>query len=311
MSLATMGGYLPVLAGPSDPPVPDGRLLARYVATRDESAFAALVERYGPLVLGVCERVLQHAQDAEDAFQATFLVLARRAASLDGCGPLGNWLYAVAYRTALNTRQRATRRRARELQVRDMSIVPAGEEEPWSDLRPLLDEELNQLPEKYRAPLVLCFLQGKSHVEAARELGWPSGSMSRRMHRARELLRKRLARRGLGLSTGLLFMLIAKNAGAATVSPALAAITTKAALLFGAGAAVEAAVSAEVAQLAAEMLRTTTLATTARSGSLLISLALLGLIGTTSAVLTHQVRMLLQQGAVWGCANPAKSEPAK
>jgi RNA polymerase sigma factor (sigma-70 family) len=311
MSLATMGRYLGFLAGRSDSPLPDGRLLERYVATRDESAFAALVERYGSLVLGVCERVLQHAQDAEDAFQATFLVLARRAATLDGRRPLGNWLYAVAYRTAVKARQSAARRRARELQVLDMATVPASEEEKWSDLRPLLDEELNQLPEKYRAPLLLCFLEGKTHQQAARELGWPSGSMSRRMNRARELLRKRLARRGVALSTGFLFMLIAENAGAATVSPALVGVTTKAALLFGAGeASAEAAVSTQVAQLAADILRTTTAATTAKTGSLLITLALLGLIGTTTAVLTHQVRTLLQ-GAGWGCANPAKPDATK
>src|SRR5947207_5323955 len=222
MSLATMGQYTSVLSERSDVPLPDGQLLQRYVATHDQRAFAALVERYGPLVFGVCERVLRHSHDAEDAFQATFLVLARRAATLDGRGSLGNWLYAVAYRTAIKARQSAARRRDRELQVLNMSTVVSSaeeEQEEWSDLRPLLDEELNQLPQKYRAPLVLCYLEGKTQEQAAHELGWPTGSMSRRMNRARDLLQERLARRGLALSTGFLFVLIAKNAGAAIVSP--------------------------------------------------------------------------------------------
>src|SRR5437016_11976928 len=151
MSLATMGQYTSVLSERGDVPLSDSQLLQRYVATHDQSAFASLVERYGALVLGVCERVLQHSHDAEDAFQATFLVLARRAATLDGRGSLGNWLYAVAYRTAIKARQSAARRRARELQVMNMATVPAGEEKEWSDLRPVLDRELNQLPEQYRA----------------------------------------------------------------------------------------------------------------------------------------------------------------
>src|SRR5262249_10592494 len=150
-----------------------------------------------------------------------------------------------------------------------------------------------------------------THEQAARELGWPTGSMSRRMHRARELLRERLACRGLALSTGFLFTLIAKNTGAAAVPPALAGATIKAAVLFGTGkASLEATASAQVAELAAEILRTTTLTTAAKTGSLLRTLVLLALIGTTSAILTHQVRTVLKRGA-WGCANPAKADSMK
>ena len=308
MSLATMGRYTSAPSERSDVSLPDGQLLQRYVATHDQSAFASLVERYGALVLGVCVRVLQNSHDAEDAFQATFLVLARRAATLDGRGSLGNWLYAVAYRTAIKARQSAARRRARELQVLNMSTVLSSEEEEWSDLRPLLDEELNQLPVKYRAPLVLCYLEGKTQEQAARELGWPTGSMSRRMNRARDLLQERLARRGLALSTGLLFVLIAKNAGAAIVSPTLVSITAKAALVFAAGqAGLEAAISGKVASLAEEVLRTTT----GKVARLLITVALLILIATMSGLLTHEILGYLQQGDLWGCGTPAKADPQK
>ena len=308
MSLATMGRYTSTPSERNDVSLPDGQLLQRYVATHDQSAFASLVERYGALVLGVCERVLQNSHDAEDAFQATFLVLARRAATLDGRGSLGNWLYAVAYRTAIKARQSAARRRARELQVLNMSTVLSSEEEEWSDLRPLLDEELNQLPVKYRAPLVLCYLEGKTQEQAARELGWPTGSMSRRMNRARDLLQERLARRGLALSTGFLFVLIAKNAGAAIVSPTLVGITAKAALAFVAGqAGLEAAISGKVASLAEEVLRTTT----GKVARLLITVALLILIATMSGLLTHEILGYLQQGDLWGCGTPAKADPQK
>jgi RNA polymerase sigma factor (sigma-70 family) len=313
MSLATLGRDTSVLPGRSDVPPPDGHLLHRYVATRDESAFAGLVERYGRLVFGVCQRVLQHSHDAEDAFQATFLVLARRAATLDGRAPLGNWLYAVAYRTAIKARQRAARRRAHELQVLDMSTVLSGEqEEEWSDLRPLLDEELNQLPKKYRVPLVLCYLEGKTQEEAARELGWPTGSMSRRMNKARDLLQERLARRGLALSGGVICMLIANKAGAAIVSPTLAGITTKSAFTFAAGkVGLQSAISREVASLAEEVLRSTKLATTAKVLKFLITAALICLIAAMSGVVSQQVRDLLQEGNLWGCATPAKADPQK
>jgi RNA polymerase sigma factor (sigma-70 family) len=230
----------------------DAQLLERFVADRDEEAFAGLVERYGSLVLGVCHRVLGDSHQAEDAFQATFLVLVRRASSLDGRGPLGNWLYAVAYRTATKARMTAARRRARERQAMDsMPDAYVVENQAWDELRPILDEELSQLPRKYRAPLVLCYLEGKTQQEAAQELGWPSGSMSRRMNRARQLLRVRLQKRGVATSVGMgmLFWLLPQKANASIVSPDLAASTVKAALAFKTG---EGAISSGVAQLVAE-----------------------------------------------------------
>jgi RNA polymerase sigma factor (sigma-70 family) len=302
---------LPDLGRQDDPPSADGELLTRYVTRRDESAFTALIERYAPMVFGVCRRVLQHPQDAEDAAQATFLVLARRANTLDGRGPLGNWLYTVAYRTALKARQAISRRRAHETLTPDLCTVPASEVKAQSDLRPLLDEELNELPEKYRAPLVLCFLEGKSHRQAAQDLGWSSGSMARRMNRARELLRRRLARRGVEVSAGVLLVLLTKNALAASMSPTLVASTTKAALAFASGqASVSATVSAEVAALAENVLSTTKLAGGVKAGSVLLTVVLLAVIGTMTGLLTHQVRALQQQAA-GACEIPVKSEPRK
>jgi RNA polymerase sigma factor (sigma-70 family) len=309
MILATLEPSTRDLNGRREHPLPDGQLLERYVTMGDERAFAGLVERYGPMVLGVCERILRHSQDAEDAFQATFLVLARRAATLDGRGSLGNWLYAVAYRTAIKARQSGARRRARELQVLNMSTVVSSEEEQWSDLRPLLDEELNQLPRKYRAPLVLCYLEGKTQEQAASELGWPTGSMSRRMNRARELLHERLARRGMAMSSGLLFMLITKNAGAAIVSPALVAMTAKAALAFAAvPVGMAGAISSQVAALADEVLRTTKPAKVAKVG---VTVALLILIATLSGVLTLEIIGYVQQGALSGCETLTNADPQR
>src|SRR5262249_753421 len=130
----------------------DGRLLEAFTAGRDEAAFGALVQRHGPMVFGVCRRVLRHRQDAEDAFQATFVVLARKAASIQEREQVGNWLYGVAFRTALEARRLAARRRTREKQVDDMPHPTVEPEEMWQDLRLVLDEELSRLPDKYRLP---------------------------------------------------------------------------------------------------------------------------------------------------------------
>jgi RNA polymerase sigma factor (sigma-70 family) len=228
--------YLRSLIGfPHNDEGPDGQLLERYVRWRDERAFTNLVQRYGPLVYGVCARVLQNADDAEDAFQATFLVLARKADSLDRRGPLGNWLYTVAFRTAIKARAAIARRRLQETHALEMPMPGPNRDLEWEELRPVLDEELNQLPAKYRVVLVLCYLEGKTHQEAARQLGWPSGSLSRRMNRARELLRRRLTRRGIALSSVLLFGLLSREAVAASVSSTLVATTARAAVYFGAG----------------------------------------------------------------------------
>ena len=179
----------------------DGQLLARFVAARDEASFASLVRRHGPMVLGVCRRILHDFHDAEDAFQATFLVLARKATTLVVGESLGCWLYEVAYRTALEASTLSARRRSRERPMRDMphpEVAPA-EAQDW---RPLLDRELSRLPEKYRAAVVLCDLQGRPRREAARQLGVPEGTLSSRLATARQMLARRLAGCGVALSGG-------------------------------------------------------------------------------------------------------------
>jgi RNA polymerase sigma factor (sigma-70 family) len=203
----------------------DGQLLARFIERRDEAAFEALVRRHGPMVLGLCRRVLGSLHDAEDAFQATFLVLARKAASLRSRELVGNWLYGTAYRTALEARATIARRRAREKQVGVMPEPQAEPEPAWRELLPLLDQELNRLPDKYRVPVVLCELEGKSRKEVAQLLGLPEGTLSWRLAHARKLLARGLARYGLAVSAAAL----SESMASACVPRALAAATAKAA----------------------------------------------------------------------------------
>jgi RNA polymerase sigma factor (sigma-70 family) len=222
-------GHLRAEDGPAD-----AHLLARFVAERDELAFAELVRRYGPMVLGVCRRVLGDAHDAEDAFQAAFLVLARKASTVARRESVGGWLYRVATRAAAEASAVRARRRARERQVNDMpepESAPAGER----DWRPVLDGELARLPAKYRAALALCDLGGMSRREAARQLGVPEGTLSSRLATARAMLAKRLADRGVTLPAGALSAVLAGGAASARVPAALVWTTAKAAAKAASG----------------------------------------------------------------------------
>src|SRR5216683_1420993 len=233
----------------------DGQLLERFISRQEEAAFAVLVRRHGPMVLGVCRRVLHHWHAAEDAFQATFLVLFRRARSLDRRGSVANWLYTVAYHVALKARASAAHRRLREREVVEMPQAEPQPEEVWRDLQPVLDEELNSLPEKYRAAIVLCYVEGKTNAEAARLLRWPIGTVKGRLARARELLRTRLGRRGITLSTGLLGVVLAEHASAA-VPGLLLESTIKTVGLLATGKATAALSAAPAAVLAEGVLKT-------------------------------------------------------
>jgi RNA polymerase sigma factor (sigma-70 family) len=228
----------------------DGELLQCFLAHREEGAFAALVRRHGRMVLGVCRRILKNEHDAEDAFQATFLVLVRKAASFLSRQTVGDWLYGVAYHVALKARAAALRRRAKERQVRDMPRSEGPDEAVWRDLRPLLDRELHRLPARYRVPVVLCDLEDKTRKEAAAEVGCPEGTLSSRLARGRVLLARRLARHGLALSGGSLALVLARHTASAAMPGPLVTSTARAAALAAAGQAVTAGViSAPVAAL--------------------------------------------------------------
>jgi RNA polymerase sigma factor (sigma-70 family) len=228
---------LPQSAGPPpNPDLADRQLLERFARAGDQAAFAALVQRHGPMVLGVCRRLLRDAHEAEDAFQATFLVLVHKARSIGRPELLGPWLHGVAYRTAAQARQ-AARRRARE---REAPAMPGGDpaaEVAWRELRRVLDEELGRLAPKYRVPLVLFYLEGKSTEEVARQIGCPKGTVQSRLARGRDRLRDRLLRRGVALSVWALVLILADKAAPAAVSAALVEGTVRAAALTAAGAA--------------------------------------------------------------------------
>src|SRR5260370_24813714 len=183
----------PSQASPLPDPT-DRDLLHRFHRLRDQSAFEALLRRHGPMVLAVCRRVLTNGHDAEDAFQATFLVLVRRAGSIRDPELLANFLYGVAYRVARKARTRLVRQSQCERRATSMPAEDEYSDLALRELRDVLDQELQALPQKYQAPLVLCYLQGLSNEEAARRLGWPTGSISYRLAKGRERLRKRLVR---------------------------------------------------------------------------------------------------------------------
>jgi RNA polymerase sigma factor (sigma-70 family) len=243
------------IAGPPpDRDSSDRHLLERFVRSQDQAAFAALVQRHGPMVLGVCRRLLHDAHEAEDAFQATFLVLVHKARSIDRPESLGPWLHGVAYRTAARARQ-AARHRAREW---ESAAVPDGDpavELVWRELRQVLDEELGRLAQKYHAPLVLFYLEGKTIEEVARQLGCPKGTVLSRLARGRDRLRKRLVRRGVAPSAGVLVGMLMAKAVPAAVPAALATVTVEAAALTAAGQAMAGTIPASVAALTKGVLR--------------------------------------------------------
>jgi RNA polymerase sigma factor (sigma-70 family) len=236
------------LAATEGDPPSDDQLLRLFVGRHSDDAFAAIVRRYGPLVLRVCRQALADGHDAEDAFQATFLVLVRKAASIGRRELLAGWLYGVARRVAARARARAARRRACERPVADVvaTETPPGGRELWD----VLHEEVVRLPAKYRLPVVLCYLEGRTHDEAARQLGWPKGTVSGRLARAREMLHRRLTRRGLAAPAGGVVVLLWSGSAPAAVPGALACAAVAAARAFASGPPASGAVAASVTSLA-------------------------------------------------------------
>jgi RNA polymerase sigma factor (sigma-70 family) len=223
-----------VLGVPAAADLNDRQLLEQFAGSRDEAAFTALVQRYGPQVLGVCRRMLGNDHDADDVFQATFLVLAAKAGSIGWRESISSWLYNVAYHLAAKTRRGAIRRRQHELRAAKMAAKKTASCPDGGELHAILDDELQQLPEKYRMPLLLCYLQSQTREEAARQLGWTEIEVKGRMQRGRDLLRNRLLRRGLAITAGLPATL-SQQAPAAV--PSILVTTTVKAAVSGAVAA--------------------------------------------------------------------------
>lgn len=234
----------------------DGELLTRFLSHQDDAAFAALVRRHGPMVWGVCRRLLCNHHDAEDAFQATLLVLVKKAATLPDRETVGNWLYGVAHQTAVRMRAMAAKRGVRERQVTVMPEPATAEQYVWNDLAPVVDEELNRLPDKYRLLIVLCDLEGVTRKDVARRLDIPEGTVASRLATAREMLAKRLTRRGVVVSGVLLGSVLCQQSAWASVPTTVVTSTIKAASLIAAGqAAATGAISATVATLTEGVLK--------------------------------------------------------
>ncbi len=233
----------------------DAQLLQRYVVSRDELAFEVLVRRHGALVWNVCRRVLRHHQDAEDAFQATFLTLARKAGAIGKRECVASWLHTVAYRAALGALGDRTRHTVPEAAALDVPAAPGADPTLWRDLRPVLDEEISRLPEKYRAPFLLCYVEGKTNEEAAHELGCPKGTVATRLAWARERLRTRLAGRGIGLPAGLAAVILSEGVTEAAVPGAVLHSAVRAALPAVGGTASVGAVSVQAAFLSKGVVR--------------------------------------------------------
>jgi RNA polymerase sigma factor (sigma-70 family) len=234
----------------------DGQLLERFVDRRDAAALEVLVRRHGPMVWGVCRRILQNHHDAEDAFQATFLVLARKAASVRPRAKVGSWLYGVAYQTALKARATRAKRKTRERQVENMPEPAVAESVAWRDLQAELDHELSRLPEKYRAVIVLCDLEGRTAKEVAQQLDLPQGTVASRLARGRAMLAKRLVRPGAAVTGCSLAGVLSLEAASATVPNTVMTSTIKILAAAAAGqVATTGLVSAKVVDLSEGVVR--------------------------------------------------------
>jgi RNA polymerase sigma factor (sigma-70 family) len=300
--------YLRKLAAVEDSrSLEDRELLRRFLDERDQAAFAALVERHGPMLLGACRRVLRNQHDAEDVLQATFLVLARRGSAIRRPDSVGSWLYGVAYRLALKLRARQARQK--ECERRAAETISAAEQMTWADLQPVLDEELQRLPDRYRAPILLCCLEGKSRDEAARELGWAEGAVKIRLERGRELLRNRLARRGLILSAAL-WVVVTKDTATAALPVRLAAAVVEGSMRYAAGQSLTGTVPASVLAMSDSCLKSLALARVQTWAAALLLVAV-GIGATTYATIAvrHAARPDRAAAAVGPASDRTDASP--
>jgi len=283
----------------------DGQLLECFLLKAEEAAFTALMHHHAAMVLGVCRRVLRHVHDAEDAFQATFMVLARKAKTIIPRDAVGPWLYGVAFRTAMKAKTMTAKRRAKEERFRASRKAETTVDVVWDDLQPLLDEELSRLPANYQSAIVLCDLEGKSRKQAAVQLHCPEGTLSGWLTRGRRLLAARLTKRGVALSAGALAGVLSQNALSASVPAALMVTTGRAATLIAAGqSAASAIVSPQVAALSQAVV-----------GAMFVSKLKLGsaivLVVSVAAVgIAGAVRSVAEPAATSGIQQPAASGKA-
>jgi RNA polymerase sigma factor (sigma-70 family) len=287
----------------------DRQLLQQFIADRDEAAFAALVQRHGALVLGVCRSVLHHQQDAEDVFQATFLVLARRAGSIRKQPSLSSWLHGVAFRLATKAKRQADRRRDREQQARQQRPPSHLDDLSWRELRVVLHEELQRLPDKYRAPLLLCYWEGNTRDEAAAQLGWTRGTLKERLERARKLLQRRLTGRGLAPSAALIAALFSESAAQVASCSSLTKTTAQAARAFAGGMeAIGRLPTAPALTLAEGALRAMHRTQWARA---FVVVAVLASLGLGLGLVTRQVLQAGQSNAAVATASSGPRQPAQ
>jgi RNA polymerase sigma factor (sigma-70 family) len=271
----------------------DGQLLECFLSRQEPAALEVLVRRHGPMVWGVCRRILQNHHDAEDAFQATFLVLARKAASIHSPAKVGNWLYGVAHQTALKARATRAKRKSREMHGNAMR-EPGVTEHPWSEVEPVLDQELSRLPERYRTVIVLCGLEGKTVKEAARHLRVPQGTIASRLARGRAMLARRLARHGIKVSGGALAAVLSDKVVFAALPSSVLTSTIKAMTLATAGQAVAAGlVSSEVAALTEGMVKSMLLTKLKIAMVVVLGFAITSAAASRLYVLAHGVELTL------------------